>query len=66
MSLVWNSMLWAVKRSDDVVRLGIHPRDLEVPAFRNQISAILLEAIGLEFKATTYRDLVAAHIKQLV
>jgi predicted deacetylase len=56
----WNSLLWQLKRRDNIVRLSLHPQDLLVPSFRLNISGILRDAIGLGFSSTTYRDLIAA------
>jgi|SRR6516225_5828204 len=65
-SLAWNSLLWRLKRRGDVVRISLHPCDLDVAAFRSHISSILGSVSRLEFTPTTYRDLVIASAKQVV
>lgn len=58
-SLGWNSALWQVKRNHDIVRLSLHPQDLEVRSFRSHISAIISAAMALNFESTTYSEVVA-------
>jgi len=43
-SLGWNPCLWRLVRLFRCVRLGIHPRDWDVAAFRRQIHSILRSA----------------------
>ena len=57
-SLVWNGMLWRMTKGNDLVRISLHPGDLEHAALQAQISAILANAIDLDYESTTYRDFV--------
>lgn len=57
-SLVWNAMLWQTVKGNDLVRVSLHPSDLEHAPLRTQISAILANAVKLEYRSTTYRDFV--------
>jgi predicted deacetylase len=65
-SLGWNSALWQVKRHHNIVRLSLHPRDLEVRSFRSHISAIISAAMALNFESTTYSEVVADETAQNV
>jgi len=65
-SVAWNSLLWRLKHRSEVVRISLHPRDLEVAAFRSQISSILRGVNELGFTPTTYRDLVESRAEQVV
>jgi predicted deacetylase len=56
---VWNKYLYGRLRETDLVRLSLHPRDLEFPLMRRQIDQILRASLKRGFQPTTYRDYVA-------
>jgi predicted deacetylase len=56
---VWNKHLYGRLRETDLVRLSLHPRDLEFPLMRRQIDQILRASIKRGFEPTTYGDYVA-------
>jgi len=56
---VWNKSLFGRLRETDLVRLSLHPRDLEFPLMRRQIDQILRASLKRGFQPTTYGDYVA-------
>jgi len=58
-SAVWNKYLYDRLRETDLVRLSLHPRDLEFPLMRRQIDQILRASLKRGFQPTTYGDYVA-------
>jgi predicted deacetylase len=58
-SAVWNKHLFGRLRETNLVRLSLHPRDLEFPLLRRQIDQILRASLKHGFEPTTYRDYVA-------
>ena len=58
-SAIWNKNLYGRLRGTDLVRLSLHPRDLEFPLMRRQIDQIVRASIKRGFQPTTYGDYVA-------
>jgi hypothetical protein len=58
-SAVWNKYLYGRLRRTDLIRLSLHPRDLEFPLMRRQIDQIVRASLKRGFQPTTYRDYVA-------
>ncbi len=58
-SAVWNKNLFLRLRETNLVRLSLHPRDLEFPLLRRQIDQIVRSAIKRGFEPTTYGEYVA-------
>ena len=58
-SAVWNKYLYGRLRDTDLVRLSLHPRDLEFPLMRRQIDQILRASLKRGFQPTTYGEYVA-------
>ena len=56
---VWNKHLYGRLRETDLIRLSLHPRDLEFPLMRRQIDQILRASLKRGFQPTTYGDYVA-------
>jgi hypothetical protein len=56
---VWNKHLYGRLRETDLVRLSLHPRDLEFSLMRRQIDQILRASLKRGFQPTTYGDYVA-------
>ena len=56
---VWNKHLYGRLRETDLVRLSLHPRDLEFPLMRRQIDQILRASFKRGFEPTTYGEYVA-------
>ena len=56
---VWNKYLYGRLRETDLVRLSLHPRDLEFPLMRRQIDQILRASLKRGFQPTTYGEYVA-------
>jgi predicted deacetylase len=56
---IWNKHLYGKLRETDLVRLSLHPRDLEFPLMRRQIDQILRASLKRGFQPTTYGDYVA-------
>jgi len=56
---VWNKYLYGRLRGTDLIRLSLHPRDLEFPLIRRQIDQILRASLKRGFQPTTYGDYVA-------
>ncbi|MEJ0000989.1 MAG: hypothetical protein WDO13_18590 [Verrucomicrobiota bacterium] len=58
-SAAWNKRLFERLRDGDLIRLSLHPHDLEFPLLRRQIDQILRAALKRGFEPTTYGDYVA-------
>ena len=58
-SACWNKYLYGRLRETDLIRLSLHPRDLEFPLMRRQIDQILRASLKRGFLPTTYGDYVA-------
>jgi len=58
-SAFWNKHLFGRLRETDLVRLSLHPRDLEFQLMRRQIDQILRASFRRGFQPTTYADYVA-------
>jgi len=58
-SAVWNKQLFQQLRETNLVRLSLHPRDLEFPLLRRQIDQIVRSAVKRGFEPTTYGEYVA-------
>jgi predicted deacetylase len=56
---IWNKRLFARLRQTSLVRLSLHPRDLEFPLIRRQVDQILRATLTRGFQPTTYGDYVA-------
>ena len=56
---VWNKHLFERLRDTDLVRLSLHPRDLEFPLIRRQIDQIVRASLKRGFQPTTYGEYVA-------
>lgn len=57
-SLAWNGALARLLADTKLIRLGLHPPDLDHPAIWNQITR-LVEKLSQTRKPTTYRDWIA-------
>ncbi len=58
-SAFWNKNLFGRLRGTDLIRLSLHPRDLEFPLIRRQIDQIVRASLKRGFQPTTYGDYVA-------
>jgi predicted deacetylase len=58
-SALWNKYLYNRLRDADLVRLSLHPRDLEFPLMRRQIDQIIRASLKRGFQPTTYGEYVA-------
>lgn len=58
-SAIWNKHLYQRLRETDLIRLSLHPRDLEFPLMRRQIDQIIRASLKRGFEPTTYGDYVA-------
>jgi predicted deacetylase len=58
-SALWNKQLYGRLRETDLVRLSLHPRDLEFSLMRRQIDQILRASLKRGFQPTTYGEYVA-------
>ena len=56
---IWNKQLYGRLRKSPIIRLSLHPRDLEFPLMRRQIDQILRASLKRGFQPTTYGDYVA-------
>jgi predicted deacetylase len=56
-SLAWNAWLWSRVRHGPLIRLALHPRDLEFPALARQVDDILTAARIEGMTFTTYQRL---------
>jgi predicted deacetylase len=57
-SALWNKKLFGKLRETNLIRLSLHPRDLEFPLLRRQIDQILRSALKRGFQPSTYADYV--------
>ena len=55
----WNKRLYDKLRETGLIRLSLHPRDLEFPLVRRQVDQILRASLKRGFQPTTYGDHVA-------
>ena len=55
---VWNKQLFGRLRETDLIRLSLHPRDLEFPLIRRQVDQILRASLKRGFQPTTYGEYV--------
>lgn len=58
-SLRWNRMLYSRLRRTSLVRLSLHPRDLQYNLIRFQIQSLLRDTLEEGFEPTTYAAYVA-------
>ncbi len=58
-SAAWNRQLFGKLRETNLIRLSLHPRDLEFPLLRRQIGQIVRAALARGFEPSTYADYVA-------
>ena len=56
---IWNKHLYGRLRDTNLIRLSLHPRDLEFPLMRRQIDQILRASLKRGFQPITYGDYVA-------
>jgi len=56
---IWNKHLYGQLQETDLIRLSLHPRDLEFPLMRRQIDQIVRASLKRGFQPTTYGDYVA-------
>ncbi|MCE0484559.1 MAG: polysaccharide deacetylase family protein [Methylacidiphilales bacterium] len=56
---VWNKHLYGRLRETDLIRLSLHPADLEFPLMRRQIDQIIRASLKRGFQPTTYAAYVA-------
>jgi len=57
-SAVWNKQLFGKLRETNLIRLSLHPRDLEFPLLRRQIDQIVRASLQRGFQPSTYADYV--------
>ncbi len=58
-SAFWNKQLFGRLRGTNLIRLSLHPRDLEFPLLRRQIDQIVRASLKRGFEPATYGDYVA-------
>jgi predicted deacetylase len=58
-SCAWNKRLFRHLRESRLIRLSLHPRDLEFPLIRRQVDQIVRAALTRGFQPDTYADHVA-------
>jgi len=58
-SALWNKHLYGRLRGTKLVRLSLHPRDLEFKLMRRQIDQIVRASVKRDFRPTSYADYVA-------
>lgn len=58
-SCAWNKRLFGRLRETNLVRLSLHPRDLEFPLIRRQVDQIVRACLKRGFQPTTYAEYVA-------
>jgi predicted deacetylase len=58
-SAAWNRKLFGKLRETNLIRLSLHPRDLEFPLLRRQIDQIIRASLKRGFVPATYADYVA-------
>jgi predicted deacetylase len=56
---IWNKRLFGQLRDTELIRLSLHPRDLEFPLIRRQVDQILRASLKRGFQPTTYGEYVA-------
>jgi predicted deacetylase len=56
---LWNKKLFGQLRETNLIRLSLHPRDLEFPLLRRQIDQIIRASLKRGFEPSTYADYVA-------
>jgi uncharacterized protein len=56
---IWNKRLFGRLRETELIRLSLHPRDLEFPLIRRQVDQILRASLKRGFQPTTYGEYVA-------
>ena len=56
---IWNKRLFGQLRETNLIRLSLHPRDLEFPLIRRQVDQILRASLKRGFQPTTYGEYVA-------
>lgn len=56
---IWNKRLYGQIRKKDLVRLSLHPHDLDYPLMRRQIDQIVRASLRHGFVPTTYGDYAA-------
>jgi predicted deacetylase len=56
---LWNKQLFGKLRETNLVRLSLHPRDLEFPLIRRQVDQILRASLKRGFQPATYGEYVA-------
>jgi uncharacterized protein len=57
-SRVWNPCLLRTRRHSSVLRVSLHPGDIEHPTVWNQIKTLISASIDAGRTATTYRDFI--------
>jgi predicted deacetylase len=58
-SCAWNKQLFRRLRESRLIRLSLHPRDLEFPLIRRQVDQIVRAALTRGFQPATYAEHVA-------
>jgi predicted deacetylase len=58
-SMAWNRKLFGKLRQTNLIRLSLHPRDLEFPLLRRQIDQIIRSSLQRGFEPSTYAGYVA-------
>ncbi len=58
-SAAWNRQLFGKLRATNLIRLSLHPRDLEFALLRRQIDQIIRAALAGGFAPSTYAEYVA-------
>jgi predicted deacetylase len=58
-SAAWNRQLFGKLRGTNLIRLSLHPRDLEFALLRRQIDQIVRAALARGFEPTTYAEYIA-------
>jgi predicted deacetylase len=58
-SCAWNKRLFRRLRASRLIRLSLHPRDLEFPLIRRQVDQIVRAALTRGFQPATYAEHVA-------
>ena len=64
-SAAWNRQLFGKLRGTNLIRLSLHPRDLEFPLLRRQIDQIIRAALARGFAPCTYAEYVATEKKPI-
>jgi predicted deacetylase len=58
-SAAWNRQLFGQLRGTNLIRLSLHPRDLEFPLLRRQIDQIIRAALARGFEPSTYAGYIS-------